>query len=75
MLLKEKRTEILKKCNWDIRDVRNYYISHYGLPKRFDFSREKKKLEAILYEQTEDVAKNNRMKEFISKFEVKINDN
>ena len=75
MLLREKRKEILEKCNWDIRDVKNYLISHFDLPKGYDFSREKKRFEAVLYEETETVAQNNRMKEFIKKFEVKIDDN
>lgn len=44
MLLREKREEILEKCNWDIRDVKNYLISHFDLPKGYDFSREKKEV-------------------------------
>lgn len=39
------------------------------------FLEKKKKFEAVLYEETENVAQNNRMKEFIKKFEVKIDDN
>lgn len=75
LLAKIMRIKILKECNLDLKDVKNYYISFFNLPKNFDFTREKKKFEAILKEMTIETEKSARTAEFIKKFEVQINDN
>jgi len=74
-LAKMMRIEILKECNQDLKDVKNYYVSHFNQPNNFDFSREKRKYELIISEQNKENINNNRITEFIKKFEVQINDN
>ena len=67
LLLKQKMLEILELCNDDLRDVREYLISEFDLPKGYPLTREMKMFEELLELQTEDVAKNDRMVEFLEK--------
>ncbi len=67
LLLKQKLLEILELCNDDLRDVREYLISEFDLPKGYPLTREIKLCEELLASQTEDVAKNDRMTEFLEK--------
>ena len=66
-LYREKMEEILDLSNGDVRDALDYLRSEFDLPKGYALTREKKVFEEIISMQTEDVAKNDRMKEFIEK--------
>lgn len=66
-LLLQKMEEILELCNYDIRDSVDYLKSEFNLPKGYVLTREKKMFEELLITLTEDVAKNDRMAEFLEK--------
>ena len=67
LLLQQKMQEILELCNDDLRDVREYLISEFNLPKGYSLTREMKLFEELLKLQTNDIAKNDRMAEFLEK--------
>lgn len=67
-LLKQKMLEICEICNYDWRDIKNYLISELNLSKGVDLTREKQKFLKLINARTEDVAKSDRVAEFIEKF-------
>ena len=71
LLLQQKFLEILELCNDDLLDVKEYLISEFNLPKGYSLNREMKMFEKLLALQTEVVAKNDRMAEFLEKLEGK----
>ncbi len=66
-LLQQKMLEILELCNYDVRDSVDYLKGEFNLPKGYVLTREKKMFEELVNLQTEDVAKSDRMAEFLEK--------
>ena len=66
-LLRQKMLEILELCNFDLRDSVDYLKGEFNLPKGYVLTRERKMFEELLTTLTEDVAKNDRMAEFLEK--------
>ena len=73
-LLQQKMLEILELCNYDVRDSVDYLKGEFNLPKGYVLTREKKMFEELVNLQTEDVAKSDRMAEFLEKLKGSSND-
>lgn len=73
-LLQQKMLEILEFCNFDVRDSVDYLKSEFNLHKGYVLTREKKMFEELVGSLTEDVAKSDRMTEFLEKLKGSMND-
>ena len=58
--------EICKNCNNDLRDIKNYLISHFQLPQNTDISREMRDFKKLI---REDAIENYDLKYIIDFYE------
>lgn len=66
-ILKDYMAQICNKCNQDLYDIRLYLKYRYNLPNGTDMSKIMKIFKKIVFDKTECIVNNKRMKELLKK--------